>query len=258
VYRLILWCLLMLLVPGSAVAQVTMEVRLGLQGALRLGKWNVVTVQVHNAGASVMGTLGVRTWLGSEVRGDFHTTSFTRPVELPPGARKRFAFAVPISGIADPVEVTLRTGETVLAQQQLDLREALHAEQVIVGLTRDVSLDFLATVFTKTHTRVVYLSPSELPQHWSGYDSVSAVVVKGVSLQALSVEQNTALHEWLANGGTLIAAGDSQYTLLMEPRLRALLPVEVLGYNRLTGCQRSLPTMMCPSLRPPWWWYGHG
>jgi len=212
-----------------------MEARLGLQGALRLGKWNVVTVQVHNTGGAVMGTLGVRTWLGSEARGDFHTTAFTRPVELPPGARKRFTFAVPISGIADPVEVTLRTGETVLAQQRLDLHEALHAEQVIVGLTQDVSLDFLATVFTKTHTRVVYLPPSDLPQHWSGYDSVSAVVVKGVSLQALSTEQNTALHAWLANGGTLIAAGDSQYTLLTEPRLRTLLPVEVLGLQQVEG-----------------------
>jgi hypothetical protein len=235
VYWLILWYLLILLIPGDAVAQVTLEARLGLQGALRLGKWNMVTVQVHNAGASVMGTLGVRTWLGSEARGDFHTTIFTRPVELPPGARKRFTFAVPISGIADPVEVTLRTGETVLAQQRLDLREALHAEQVIVGLTQDVSLDFLATVFTKTHTRVVYLPPSELPQHWSGYDSVSAIVVKGVSLQALSAAQNTALHEWLANGGTLIAAGDSQYTLLTEPRLRTLLPVEVLGLQQVEG-----------------------
>ena len=126
-----------------------------------------------------------------------------------------------------------------------------------MGLTHDIGLDFLATVFTKTHTRVVYLPPSELPQHWSGYDSVSAVVVKGVSLQALSAEQNTALHEWLANGGTLIAAGDSQYTLLMEPRLHiALLPVECWVCDRLKGCQRSLPTMMCPSLRPPRWWYG--
>lgn len=239
-YWLILWYLLILLIPGGAVAQVTLEARLGLQGALRLGKWNVVTVQVHNTGASVMGTLGVRTWLGSEARGDFHTTTFTRSVELPPGARKRFTFAVPISGIADPVEVTLRTGETVLAQHRLDLREALHAEQVIVGLTQDVSLDFLATVFAKTHTRVVYLPPSELPQHWSGYDSVSAVVVKGVSLQALSAGQNTALHEWLANGGTLIAAGDSQYTLLTEPRLRALLPVEVLGLQQVEG----LPALM--------------
>ena len=60
-YRLILWCILALVlgcVPGGAVAQVTLEARLGLQGALRLGKWNMVTVQVHNAGASVHGDAG--------------------------------------------------------------------------------------------------------------------------------------------------------------------------------------------------------
>jgi len=240
VYWLICWCVLVLgveLVPGSAVAQVSMEARLGLQGAVRLGKLNVVTVQVYNIGEPLAGTLEVRTWLGSESRGDFHVTTFTRAVELPPGARKRFTFAVPITSTADPVEVTLRTGETVLAQQHLDLHEALHAEQVIVGLTRDVSLDFLATAF-KTHTRIVYLPPTELPQHWSGYDSVTAVVVKGISLQGLSEEQSTALRQWIASGGTLIAAGDSQYTLLTEPRLRALLPVEVLGLQQVEG----LPT----------------
>jgi len=240
VYWLICWWMLTLgvgLVSGSAVAQVRMEARLGLQGAVRLGKLNVVTVQVHNAGEPLAGTLGVRTWLGSEARGDFHVTTFTRAVELPPGARKRFTFTVPITSTADPVEVTLRTGETVLAQQQLDLHEALHAEQVIVGLTRDVSLDFLATAF-KAHTRVVYLPPSELPQHWSGYDSVASVVVKGISLQGLSEAQSTALRQWVASGGTLIAAGDSQYTLLTEPRLRALLPVEVLGLQQV----ERLPT----------------
>jgi len=209
-----------------------MEARLGLQGAMRLGKSNVVTVQVHNAGAPLVGTLGVRTWVGSEARGDLHTTTFTRPVELPLGARKRFTFSVPITSTADPVEVTLHTGGTVLAQQRLDLREALHAEQVIVGLTRDVSLDFLATAF-KTHTRIVYLHPADLPQHWSGYDSVTAVVVKGISLQVLSEAQNTALQQWIANGGTLITAGDAQYTLLTEPRMRALLPVEVLGLQQV-------------------------
>lgn len=221
-----------------ATAQVSMEARLGLQGIVRLGKFNVVTVQVHNAGTPLTGTLGVRTWMGSESRGDLHTTTFTRVVELPTGARKRITFTVPITSTADPIEVTLRAGDTVLAQQRLDLRDALHAEQVIVGLTRDVSLDFLATVF-KAHTRIVYLPPSDLPQHWSGYDSVATVVVKGISLQGLSAEQMTALHQWIAQGGTLIAAGDAQYTLLMEPRLRALLPVEVSGLYQTS----SLPAL---------------
>lgn len=235
-YWLIPWCVLALglgLLPDQARAQVTLEARLGFQGAMRLGKWNVVTVHLHNAGGPLTGTLSVRTWLGSEARGDLHTTTLTRAIELPPGARKRLTFSVPITSIADPVEIALRQGAQIIAQQRLDLREALHAEQVIIGLTRDISLDFLATVFPTTHTRVVYLSPSDAPQQWSGYDSVSAMVLKGISLQALSEEQMTTLRQWLANGGTLVVAGDSQYTLLTESRLRALLPVEVLGLQHL-------------------------
>jgi hypothetical protein len=147
------------------------------------------------------------------------------------------------------VEVFLRTADTVLAQQHLDLRQTLNAEQVILGLTRDFSLDFLATAF-QTHTRMVYLSPPELPQHWSGFDSVSALVVKGISLQALTEEQTTALRQWLARGGVLIVAGDSQHALLEEPRVRALLPVQVLGLQQLEGLSAfaehygvPLPTM---------------
>src|SRR5262249_12972636 len=59
VYWLSLWCTLALWLgwlPGSALAQVTMEARLGLQGVLRLGKLNVVTVQVQNTGGAVLGT----------------------------------------------------------------------------------------------------------------------------------------------------------------------------------------------------------
>ncbi len=221
--------------PGQALAQITMEARLGLQGTLRLGKWNVVTVQVHNTGAPVMGTLGIRTWLGSEARGDLHSMTLSRAIDLPSGARKRLTFAVPITSIADLVDVSLHAGAQVLATQRLDLREALHAEQVIVGLTQDVSLDFLATVFRQTATRVVYLPPADMPPHWSAYDSITTVVVKGLSLQALSEAQHTALCAWLANGGTLLVAADAQYTLLMEPRMRALLPVEVTGVQQVAG-----------------------
>ena len=211
-----------------------MEARLGLQGTVRLEKWNQIIVRLENSGQPVSGTLGVRVWRGSEMRGDLHVTSFTQPVSLPHRARKRFAFTVPITSISRPVEVFLRRGEEVLQQQRLDLRTALSAEQVILGLTRDLSLDFLATLLP-THTRIVYLPPDELPQHWYGYDSVSAAVLKGVSLQSLSEAQTRALRQWIAGGGTLVVASDSRVALLTEPRLRTLLPVQVLGVEQRDG-----------------------
>ena len=231
--RLIL-CLCWAALPALVGAEVTMEARLGLQETVRLEKWNQIIVRLYNSGQPVTGTLGVRVWRGSEMRGDLHVTSFTQPVSLSRRARKRFAFTVPITSISRPVEVFLRRGEAVLQQQRLDLRTALSAEQVILGLTRDLSLDFLATLLP-THTRIVYLPQDELPQHWYGYDSVSAVVLKGVSLQSLLEAQTRALRQWIAGGGTLVVASDSRVALLTEPRLQALLPVRVLGVEQRDG-----------------------
>ena len=54
--------------PSLAIAQVTMQVQLGLQGTVRLEKWNPVTIHLYNTGPPVVGTLGVRVWHGSEFR----------------------------------------------------------------------------------------------------------------------------------------------------------------------------------------------
>ena len=220
--------------PCLVGADVTMEARLGLQETVRLEKWNQVIVRLQNSGRPITGTLGVRVWRGSDMRGDLHVTSFTQPVTLSERARKRYQFAVPVTSVSRPIEVFLRRGDVILKRRNIDLRTALSAEQVVVGLTRDLSLDFLATLLP-THTRIVYLPRDELPQHWYGYDSVSAVVLKGLSLQTLSEAQARALRQWIAGGGTLIVASDSRYALLTEPRLQALLPVQVLGVRQRDG-----------------------
>lgn len=237
-WRLYIFALCMGIAPSIVAAQVTMEVHLGFQGTVRLEKWNLVTVHLLNTGAPLTGTLGVRVWRGSDFRRDLHVATFTQTATLPHRSRKRFTFTVPFTSISHPIDVFLQQDNTILAQQQLNLREALNAEHVILGVTHDLGLDFLATTFER-HTRVVYLPPPELPQRWSGYDSVTAVVVKGVSLQSLTDRQATALRQWLARGGTLVVAGDSQYALLREPFLRTLLPVEVFGVQQLEG----LPTL---------------
>lgn len=220
--------------PSLAIAQVTMQVELGLQGTVRLEKWNPVTIHLHNTGPPVVGTLGVRVWRGSEFRQDQHVTTFTQPIELPYRSRKQLSFDVPITSITHPIEIVLEENKQVLLEQQFNLRETLNAEHIILGITHNLGLDFLATSFQR-HTRVVYLSPRDLPRRWTGYDSVSAIVVKGVSLQALDQRQATALRHWIARGGNLIVSGDAQYALLQEPLLRELLPVAALGVQQLEG-----------------------
>jgi hypothetical protein len=220
--------------PTCGWARVEMTVELGLQGTVRLERWNPVTVSLHNSAAALRGEVGVRVWRGSEYRQDLHVITMTRPVQLPHRARKRFTFSIPIASITHPIDVFFRSDGNVLAEKQLNLREALSAEHIIIGLSRDLGLDFLATTFQR-HTRVAYLRMPDLPRMWSGYDSVTAVVVKGVSLQRATAAQWQALQQWLLRGGTLVVAGDSQYALLQEPRMRQLLPVEVFGLEEVHG-----------------------
>ena len=226
--------LVVALAPMRGWARVEMSVDVGLQGAVRLERWNRVTVSLRNSAEALHGEVGVRVWRGSEYRKDLHVTAMTRSVQLPHGARKRFAFSIPIASVTHPIDVFFRSGGEVLAEQQLNLRQALSAEHIIVGLSRDLGLDFLATTFQR-HTRVAYLRMADLPRVWSGYDSVTAVVMKGVSLQRATATQWRALQQWLLRGGILVVAGDSQYTLLQEPRIRQLLPVEVVGLQESRG-----------------------
>lgn len=235
--RLIGWGVLVLslaCLPDAGWAQVTMETHLGLQGTVRLEKWNRLIVNLHNVGVTIEGTLRVKIWRGSEYRKDLHVVHFTREIRLPHRARKRFVFTVPIASTSHPVAVSLQSAGTLLAQQKFNLREALSAEHVIVGLTSDLSLDFLSTMFQR-HTRVAYQRISELPLTWSGYDSVTAVVAKGISLQAATERQWTALQQWIIRGGTLVVGGDSQVRLLQESRVKSLLPVTVLGSQAQDG-----------------------
>ena len=231
--------------PAAGWAQVRIEAHLGLQGTVRLEKWNRVTVSLHNTGAPLQGTLGVRVWRGSEYRQDLHVITFTRAIRLPHRARKRFSFTVPIASITHPIDVFVQSEGVRLAQQQLDLRDALSAEHIIVGLTHDLSLDFLATAFQR-HTRVTYLRVPELPHDWSGYDSVTAMVIKGVSLQSATQRQWVALQQWIIRGGTLVVAGDSQVALLQEPRVQSLLPVQVLGLKEQQGLPQLAETYQEP------------
>ena len=230
----ILFILCFALLPTCVWARVEMTVELGLQGTVRLERWNPVIVSLHNSAEALHGEVGVRVWRGSEYRRDLHVTTMTRAVQLPHRARKRLTFSIPIASVSHPIDVFFRSDGNVMAEQQLNLRESLSAEHIVVGLSHDLGLDFLATAFQR-HTRVAYLRVPDLPRVWSEYDSVTAVVVKGVSLQQATASQWQALQQWLLRGGILVVAGDSQYALLQEPRMRQVLPVEVIGLEEVQG-----------------------
>ena len=72
-------------------------------------------------------------------------------------------------------------------------------------------------------------SHKHLPLNWIGYDSIDLVVIRGVSLTAnrISTTQQSALLDWVRNGGTLLISGGNNLQYLRDSFLAPLLPVNL-------------------------------
>ena len=66
----------------------------------------------------------------------------------------------------------------MLAEIEVDLRSRFVDSRLIVGLSRDADFDYLSRAAPERDvqpSRVIYPHPQQLPQHWTGYDGVSAI-----------------------------------------------------------------------------------
>ena len=80
------------------------------------------------------------------------------------------------------------------------------------------------------HTFVAALGGQRyLPTHWKGYDAVDLFVIRGVSLteRYIPQEQQTALLDWIQEGGTLIVSGGSDLRYLRNSFFEPFLPVRL-------------------------------
>lgn len=213
---------------AQAEPRVRIQATLGFADTFRLGYWTPLSVTVANQGPALFGELQVRLSYGREITDDLFTKTQRQRLEVSRGSRKRFRFTVFLESFAYPLEIRIESGGRVLASERVDLRKRFTESRLVLALTRDANLDYLNDSFGKT-LRVLYPHPELLPDHWQGYDGVAAIIVHGVSLEALSRRQFTALEKWLARGGRLAVSGGPDYALLRTPRLAELLPATPTG-----------------------------
>ena len=209
-------------------AGVHLQSVLGFSDTFRPGRWTPLTVIVSNRGGEVDGHLEVLSSGGDEFREEVFEVIHRRRLELTGSARKRFHFTILPHSLAHPLVIRARSGDTVLAQQQIDLRHRFTAERMLLVVSRDADLDYLNDPRGKA-LRVIYPHPELLPDHWQGYDAVAAVIVHGQSLENLGERQYEALRKWIAAGGTLAVSGGADYARLRTARLAALLPATPVG-----------------------------
>jgi hypothetical protein len=218
--------------PGAASGALQLQTVVGFSDTFRPGRWTPVTVIVSSRGGVVDGHLEVITTGGDAFREQLFEVTHRQRLELSGEARKRFHFTVLPESLAHPLLVRARVGDTVIAQQRIDLRQRFTAERLLLVVSRDANLDYLNDPRGQA-LRVLYPHPQSLPDHWQGYDAVAAVILHGQSLDSLSARQYEALRKWIAAGGTLAVAGGPDYARLRTARLAALLPATPVGMHAI-------------------------
>ena len=156
---------LVLAVPQSAAADLTLTAEVGLGGVCRPGRWAPVRVTLQNTGTDVAGDLLVE-WGDSRV---------SRAVALTGPSRQHFELYIRASDVRAAVRIALRANGRTVASLDVPVRLAGYSEVVNVAL-----------------------SVESAPRSWRGYDAVDRVEWTDGSVETMAPERRDAFAQWQA------------------------------------------------------------
>ena len=212
-------------------APLSLDYAIGFNGRFQLHTWTPVAVVIDNRGRAMHGTLEVIVTSGSEYHQNVLPTTYTMDVDIPHNSRKRYSFTVFIGSFSHDMIIRLKQNASILVSQSVNLRPHFSEKSFVVVADDFVSPDLLA-VLPKTIDSV-NVPPKFLPETWYGFDSVKLLIMKTDSIRRLRERQFQALTQWLKQGGYLITAGSMNYGSLSDKRIQSILPIRVLGQQRL-------------------------
>lgn len=220
---------------ARAASPVSLAAVVGLGGVARAGRWAPLVVTVDNRGPARRITVSVEVFRGSSLRGTLASRTFSRTVELPARALRRFPFVVPVASALQPA-VLRATGSgdgqpDELARLEVDLRPTVVNDRIVVAVSSELAFDFLA----EEGVRVVYPHAENLPEAWAGWSGADLVVVRDTAFHRLTAAQAAALERWVRAGGTVVFTGGGAALQLAASGLAGLLPVEPTGLVERAG-----------------------
>ncbi len=171
-----------------------------------------------------------------------------RSVTLPKGVsrRERFTIAVPFNPRSLAVRIIgeepgrggpeAAASGAELVRREVDLRDLATGDRIFLAVSSDLAFDSLGMLAESgEQARVVYPHAQNLPDVWSAYDGVDAVIVRDTASQRLTTAQVSAIERWVFSGGTLVFTGGLPALMLSASGLDGLLPVEAGGLVEADG-----------------------
>ena len=240
--RLWLWLVALSLalptgVAGNEIVSIE-DVRVGIDGAYKLGQWTPVHVRIRTGAESFRGRVIVQVADPNGVAAQYVSTDF--------GFRENVVETittyVKFGQIDGDLRVVVSTDEGRKALRRVPAQEIPRAVSTGHPLVMTIG-NQLSLARVKTMQNTADLEPvidrhittlSDLPRHWLGYSSVDVLVLTSSNDEAqqqIDAQQWSALRRWVELGGTVIACGAARAEALFGPSgpLTWLVPGDLEG-----------------------------
>jgi len=222
------------LAAPSAADALQLAVRPGFGGAVKLGTWVPVELEIQNAGAATVGEVQV------QVDGQTNRGYYNRPpivyrqsVELPSRARKRLTMDVFVPSVDEKLRAQIVSGGQTYAAQEVSFERVAAGELFCGVLTGGKpGLDFLGAIDLGgpyRRPRLVNLDVTDIPSSPILLQSLDCVIMSNLSTASLGDGQRAALDGWVESGGLLVVGGGPGVQKTLAGLPRDLLPIRVSG-----------------------------
>jgi len=231
--RLILVTLILILgvaiFPAKAAEPrqaVNMSVEPALQGYFKYGEWLPVWVSLENTGADQQGEVRV------SVRRDFETITYSAPVSLANGARKRLPIYVLPNNFTHELKIDFVVDEEILESQTAIVRPQPNINYLIGVAAQDRGALSLLPGIQLPGGRlpiILDINLDTLPERSEGLRSLDCLILNDIDASELSIEQISALATWVQQGGKLVIGGGAGALKTAAGLPDLLLPLRTTG-----------------------------
>lgn len=230
-------CLFLTTVPSAFGVIAIESIEFGFDGHYKRARWAplqllVVSENEHDSFVGKLEVEVVNLFSGAIIQ------IYSTPVTLTRTDRRRYTLHVfqPGTSTKMMVRIVNREGRVNVEREIIPGFPKETKDLFILALTppgHDVLDDLHGLqIDGSEEMRTFVLHPASqkhLPLGWIGYDSIDLVVIRGVSLaeNRISTTRQSALLDWVRNGGSLLISGGNNLQYLRDSFLAPLLPVHL-------------------------------
>lgn len=209
---------------GAAQAQqanqVTVTVRAGFDGYYEDTLWIPVRLSLENNGPDVDGKVVILA-----PRYDGSVVEYSRPLELPSGARKELFMYIIVEGYVSKINVAYMNGSQTLGANSARVTQTSNTDLTYGVLAASPStFNVLSSVDpVNGQARIAQLTVEDLPPAAQAWRALDVLVISDVDTGQFSQAQREALKAWVSGGGRVVVVGGPNWQKII-PGLSDLLP----------------------------------